>query len=113
MELMNLFYPPFTPPNIPGRIHLLKDEPDSKLTEAMKARWANIKRKDVLAPKRDAIVRCFKTSGWITVAKVSKKIKMHESYVQRIAAQLHRAGILERQIADSAKRTYEYRAKDL
>ena len=114
MNLMDMFYPPFTPPNIPGRVHLLKDDAPSKASVSMVARWQNTDFRDTkvnTSPKRDKIIRCFRISGWATVAQVAKKTNMQCCYVQRVAARLTKAGELERRILDRAKGTYEYKAK--
>lgn len=112
MNLMDLFYPPFTPPNIPGRVHLLKDDPPSKNSVLMTQRWADPakKAKAFPSPKKDAIVSAFSGKVWNTVAQVSNKTKIDMPYVQKIAVTLHREGKLERRYAkDCMTRCYEYR----
>jgi len=115
MELMNFYYPVFVPPKEVGsRVHLLKDDEPSKASMSMLARWQNTdfrNTKTNTSPKRDKIIRCFRISGWATVAHVAKKTNMQPCYVQRVAAKLVKSGELERRILDRAKGTYEYKAK--
>lgn len=113
MNLMEMLYGKYTPPNVPGRIHLLKDDPAGKASDAMVKRWADPEfraKKKFESPKRNAIVAGFSGRSWITVQQLARKINTDMAYVQRVAVEMYRDGKLERRYAKgSLVRCYEYR----
>lgn len=115
MNLMDLFYPPFTPPDIPGRVHLLKDDASGKASDVMVKRWQDPKyraSRKFSSPKRDAIVAGFSGRSWMTVLQLAAKMRSDTTYVQRVAVNMYRNGLLERRYSQSSLvRCYEYRLK--